>query len=120
MSTTDSDGTLLRVVVLVLAVLLLVPVLMMVSAVPMMGMMGWGWSGGMMGPGGASPLWGLGMLLVWVLVLGAIGYVVYRTVADGALDGGDRAMEELRVAYARGDLSEEEFERRRDALERPE
>ncbi|MDX1745132.1 MAG: hypothetical protein R3324_04280, partial [Halobacteriales archaeon] len=72
---TTSDGW-LRIVLIVIAVILLFPMLMMVFAVPMMGMMGWWWGGGM--AGGLSPLWGVGMMLVWLVVLVGIGYLLYR------------------------------------------
>lgn len=111
----SSDG-LLRIIVVILGVLVLFPLLMMVFAMPMMGMMGWWWGDGM--AGGLSPLWGLGMMLIWLVVLVGIGYLLYRGLVgktgSGALS--DPALEELRVAYARGDLSEEEFEERRAKL----
>ena len=112
--TTDDD--LLRIVLIILAVIILFPLLMMVFAVPMMGMMGWWWGGGM--AGGLSPLWGIGMLIVWLVVLVGIGYLVYRGVVGrvGPSVAADPALEELRLAYARGDLSEEEFEERRSKL----
>lgn len=112
-----SDG-LLRIVLIVLAVIVLFPLLLMVFAMPMMGMMGWGWGGGM--AGGLSPLWGIGMTLVWLVVLIAIGYLLYRGLIGGvgSTMTNDRALEELRVAYARGELSDEEFEERRATLSR--
>jgi putative membrane protein len=111
-----SDG-LLRIVLIVLAVIVLFPLLMMVFA---MGMMGWWWGGGM--AGGLSPLWGIGMMLVWLVVLVGIGYLLYRGLVGGVGSSltSDRALEELRVAYARGDLSDEEFEERRAKLTREE
>lgn len=112
------EQDLLHLVVLVVAIILLVPLLMMVFMMPMMGMMGWWWSDGMMG--GMSPLWGLGMTLVWLLVFVGIGYLFYRWVAGVGKPSAesDRALEELRLAYAKGELSDEEFEQRRDRLER--
>lgn len=105
----------LKIILLaVLAVLLVGPLLLMAFMMPMMGMM-WG-----MGTGGAapiSPLWGMGLMVGSVLVLAGIGYVLYA-LTRGRLGSGDPAIEELRVAYARGDLSEEEFEQRLAALER--
>jgi len=120
MSTDHTSDGLLRIALLALAVIVLVPLLMMLFAMPMMGMMGWWWDGGM--AGGLSPLWGLGMMLVWVLVLGGIGYLLYRAFAGrtGPSTTTDPALEELRMAYARGDLSEEEFEERRAKLSRRE
>jgi len=41
---------------------------------------------------------------------------LYRAIAGS--DDSDRALEELRLAYARGEMSDEEYEQRRDALER--
>lgn len=116
MAATRSDDGLLRIVLVVLAVVLLVPALMMLFAVPMMGMAGW-WGGGMMG-NGVSPLWTVGLTLVWLVVLVGIGYFLYRGLV-GRADAGettDRALEELRLAYARGDLSDEEYEERRERL----
>ncbi|WP_458207902.1 SHOCT domain-containing protein [Haladaptatus sp. NG-SE-30] len=116
MATTDTEDGLLRTVLIVLAVIVLVPMLMMFT-MPIMGMMGW-WGGGMFG-GGFSPLWGIGMMLVWLIVFVGIGYFLYR----GLVGGGDRgritdpALEELRLAYARGELSEQEYEERRERLE---
>jgi putative membrane protein len=116
MDSQRSNDGLLRVVVIVLGILVLFPLLMMVFAMPMMGMMGWWWGDGM--AGGLSPLWGLGMMLVWLVVLLGIGYLLYRGLIGGVRtrSGTDPALEELRLAYARGDLSEEEFEERRAKL----
>jgi putative membrane protein len=108
-----------RIVLVVLAILLLIPLVMMVVAAPIMGMMGV-WGGGM--TGGLAPLWGVGMMLVWLLVLGGIGFLLYRALVgrDGSSWTTDRALEELRLAYARGDRSDEEFEERRAKLSREE
>ncbi|WP_433629905.1 SHOCT domain-containing protein [Halomicrococcus sp. NG-SE-24] len=115
MATRDQTDSVLRVVLVLFALLLLLPVVMMVVAFPMMG----GW---MMGPGygGRTPLWGWAMALVAVLVLLAVGYAVYRLLAGGESGGlrADPALEELRMAYARGDISEEEFESRQRRLRR--
>lgn len=72
--------------------------------------------------GEASPLWGFGVIFVWLVVLFAIGYLVYRSSGVGKKPGGvsDPALQELRLAYARGDISEEEFEERRSRLQREE
>lgn len=114
MSTTRTSEGLLRIVVVVLGVLVLLPLLMMVFAVPMM--MWWG--SGMMH--GVSPLWGFGMLLVWLVVLVAIGYLVYRLLVGASASESNPALEELRMAYARGDLTDEEFEERRQNLQQNE
>jgi putative membrane protein len=54
-------------------------------------------------------------LLFLAVVVGA-GYLAYRALTDGD-DATDPAMEELRTAYARGEIDDEEFERRRERLE---
>jgi putative membrane protein len=112
--TTRSNNSLFRIIVIVVAVLLLVPLLMMFSF-PMMGMMRW-W--GSAGPSiGLSPFWGIGMMLLFLLVLVGIGYFLYKSVTGEVLNEKDRALEELRITYARGDISQEEFQKRRDLLE---
>lgn len=112
-----TENDLLRVVLAVLAVIVLAPVLMMLFMMPMMGM--WGGplvDGGMM-TSGATWLWAL-MWLVPLAVVVGIGYLVYRVVRPASGGGTDPAVEELRLAYARGDLTDEEFEERRDRLRR--
>lgn len=117
MSTPRADRSRwLRVLLIVVALVLLAPLLMMFFMMPMMGMMGW-WFGGAPGTGiGMSPVWGIGMMLVFLLVLLGIGYLVYRAFTRGSLSSNDPALEELRLAYARGELSQEEFEQRREDL----
>ncbi|WP_227356058.1 SHOCT domain-containing protein [Haladaptatus salinisoli] len=117
MARTETDSV-LRTVLIVLAFILLFPMLMMVFAVPMMGMMGW-W-GGAGAQVGISPLWGVGMMLLFLLILAGLGYLLFKSIADGSLSSQDRALEELRVAYARGELTDDEYEQRRDALRRSE
>jgi putative membrane protein len=70
---------------------------------------GWGLFGGTMG------LWGLlwmGLLLAIPLYL---VYAVLRRADDGE---SERPLSVLRERYARGKLNDEEFERRREQLER--
>lgn len=110
----SSDGLVL--VVLVVLVVVLVPLVMMALMLPTMGMVGWWWGDGAMGPGHV-PLWGLGVMLLWLAVPVGIGYVLYRgLVRRDDRRAADPAVEELRLAYARGDLSEQEFEDRLDRL----
>lgn len=112
-----SDRRSLTVVVLVvLAVLLLWPALMMLGFGGM-GMMRYGGYGGMMGPYGASGYgWvGLGVQVVFpFLVLGG-GYFLARRLLDQR-EARNPALEELRRAYARGELTDEEYETRRTKL----
>lgn len=79
-----------------------------------------GATGGMMG-GGMDGFGGFGMfgggLFLWPLVLLGIGLILaYSLRSDGDKD--DVALAELRDRYARGELSEEEFETRRVQLYR--
>lgn len=120
MATYRSGDSLVQVVLLVLGIIILLPLLMMVFVMPMMGMMGMGWWGMGQFGGGFSPWWGVGMMLVWFVVLLGIGYLIYRAVTHGHITNRDGALEELRHTYARGELSDEEFERRRERLERTE
>lgn len=100
--------------VALLAVLVLLPILFMGLAMPMMG---FGWGAGHMwndGAWGGGALWLLMWLVVLIVLIG-FAYVLFRGLS-GAQNRSDRAMEELRTAYARGDLSDEEFENRRERL----
>jgi putative membrane protein len=90
------------------------------------GMMGYGsmmggmWSGGMWGDGTMSGWMFIVGIVMQLLFLAAIvggGYLIYRAVT-GDSSGSDQALEELRLAYACGELTDEEYEQRREALER--
>lgn len=105
-------------VLVLLAAVVAIPMLVMVLGFG--GMMGYS---GMMGPYDGTVGWWpfVGMLvpLVVLLVLVGGGYLLLqRTAADAPAR--DPAMEELRAAYARGELTDEEFETRRERLERSE
>jgi putative membrane protein len=108
---TNTD-TLLRTVLLVIAALFALPLVMMLVAAPFVGGMHAGtWDGGMStGTGG----W-VAMMLLPLLFLFVIGYGGYRLLQGG--EETDAAIEELRRAYARGELSDEEYETRRQRLE---
>lgn len=118
------SDSLLRLVLIVVALVVLLPFLLMALMMPMMGFMG-GWGGmmgswgGMMGGTGYG-IWGWGMMLLWFLVLAGVGYVVYRAISRTAPASTDAALEELRLQYARGELTDEEFEERRARLSRNE
>lgn len=115
MSRGYQNESLLKIVLVIIAVILLLPLLMMAFAMPMMSMMGW-WGGG--GPGGGfAPMWGIGMMVLFLAVLIGIGYFLYRSLIGQQITR-DPAFEELRLAYARGELSDEEYEQRRERLDR--
>lgn len=113
MTTADQNGSFIRTAFIVLAIILLIPVVMMLVAFPLMG----GW---MMGPGyggQVTPIWGWVIMLIPLIILIGGGYLLYRAFARDDV-GTDPALEELRLVYARGELSEEEFETRRSRLQR--
>ena len=116
MSTGDP---LARTLLIIVAVILLLPLLMMVLMMPLMGMWGGGhmWNGGMWDGTGATWMWLLMWLVPLLILLGA-GYLLYGAISDSGGRRTDPAIEELRAAYARGELSDEEFEQRRERLDR--
>lgn len=113
-----ANDSLVRTLLLVLVAIVLLPMLLMTIAMPMMGLWGGGhmWNGGMWNGTGAGWI-GLLFWLVFLVVLVAVLYGLYGALRDAGGDG-DRAREELRLAYARGELSDEEYETRRERLER--
>ncbi|WP_254274390.1 SHOCT domain-containing protein [Haloarcula marina] len=103
------------IVLLILGAIIVLPLLTM--GIGFGGMMGYG---GMMGGYGTTsgwwPLVGMLVQLVFLLVLLGGGYRLFRRMTDSQ-SSRNPAMEELRMAYARGDLTDEEFEARRNKLE---
>jgi putative membrane protein len=70
---------------------------------------GWGLFGGTMG------LWGL----LWMGLLIAVPlYIVYALLDQDSGGNDERSLSVLRERYARGELSDDEFDRRRKQLER--
>lgn len=123
MSTSDP---LVRSLLLIIAVIVLLPVLMMAVMMPMIGMWGGGhmwnggmWNGGMWDGTGATWMW-IGMWVIVLAIIVGIGYLLYRAVQSPTSSETDPAIEELRNAYARGEISDEEFEKRRERLQREE
>ncbi|MFC7020146.1 MULTISPECIES: SHOCT domain-containing protein [Haloarcula] len=124
MSTDRSDRRLVTLLLVVLGALVVLPLFGM--GFGMMGygsMMGGMWGGGMWNGGmwnsGTAPGWmlfvGLVMPLLFLLLLVGAVYLVYRLLTDDDGSGQDAAIDELRTAYARGDLTDAEYE---DRLER--
>ena len=68
----------------------------------------------MWGDGGLH--WGW-MVLVWVVVVGVVVWAVVRITATTARRGGT-AQDILDERYARGEIDDEEYERRRRSLMR--
>jgi putative membrane protein len=109
-------SSLVRAALVVVAIVFGLPLLTMLFAVPMLGM--WAVGGGHMWGGATGAPEFLVVLLLLVpllLVLLAVAYVA-RSLSRDAGGAADPALDELRRAYARGDLTDEEFERRRERL----
>ena len=79
--------------------------------------------GGMMGPGLAFGFGGLLMMVFWVLVIGGIVLLIVWAVGQGgrAAPGGarreDAALDILKQRYARGEITQEQFDQMRRDLE---
>ncbi|MEF8781591.1 MAG: SHOCT domain-containing protein [Haloarculaceae archaeon] len=119
--TPDSTDTRLATLALVaLGALVALPfVFMTVGTMGFGPMMGGTWGHGMWGDGAAPgwmPVVGAVMQLLVLAALLGVGYLFYRAIA-GSDEDSDRALEELRLAYAQGELSDEEYENRRQRLE---
>ena len=102
------------IVLLVVLGLLAVPFLLG----PMTGLFGWGHMGTTGSWGHMSGTgWGLGWLFalaVPLLLVAVVGYLVVAALGSGDRDSpDDEALAELRAAYARGEIDDEEFENRR-------
>jgi len=107
------------ILLLILGAIILLPLLTM--GMGFGGMMGYG---GMVGYGGTTSGWWPFVRMLFsrsssLLILLGGGYLVFRRMSETQTSQ-DPAMEELRTAYARGDLTDEEFEARRERLERSE
>ncbi|MFD1599151.1 SHOCT domain-containing protein [Halobellus rarus] len=128
MPETDTMRWLVGGLVAVGALLFVAPILFGMGGGAMGSGMWGGTTGGMWGPmhdgwmgrgtaGGAGGWWVVALLwrLLLVAALVAGGYLLYRAASGD--ERSDSAIDELRSAYARGDLSEEEYDRRRERLE---
>lgn len=116
MATTTTDRRLVTIVLVALAVLLLLPFGLM--GVGMFGMgptMGGMWGGGTLP--GWYPLLAAAIQLLFLVGLAGALYLAVRLLAQSG-DDTDEALDALRTAYARGDLTDEEYEHRKDVLER--
>ncbi|WP_123538584.1 SHOCT domain-containing protein [Halosimplex salinum] len=121
MATDTTVRQLVWFVLVIVAVLVLLPAFAMGFGV--MGMspaMGGDWGHGMWGASGGAMGWlfvvGAGLQLLFLALLVGLGYLGYKAMTSTS-GSTDPALEELRSAYARGELDDEEFERRRERLE---
>jgi len=77
----------LRLILIVVASILIIPLVLMAVMMPMM------WMVGGMETGGAvsmSPVWGIGMMLVFLLIVLGVGYALYRTLTRQESAAGTR------------------------------
>jgi len=121
MPTNSDDTRLVTLLLVIIGAVFIFPLFFM--GFGMMGfgpMMGGMWGGHMWGDG-TMPGWmftiGIVIQLLFLAALVGGGYLIYRAVTGDGSDS-DQALEELRLAYARGELTDEEYEQRREALER--
>lgn len=121
MASNTIDRKLVWVVLALVAALIVLPAFAMGFGLMGMGpMMGSAWDHGMWGASDGAAGWmfviGLGLQLLFLALLVSAVYLGYKTLtsSDGSTDP---ALEDLRSAYARGELDDEEFERRREKLE---
>ncbi|WP_336360860.1 SHOCT domain-containing protein [Haladaptatus sp. ZSTT2] len=120
MTTTSSQRQLLWVALVILAAFLILPALLMGFGLMGYGpMMGGVWGGGFGMNSGTVPglmvAAGFLMQLLFFVAILAGGYLLVRAVTG--TQGSDRALDELRLAYARGDLTDEEYDERKRRLE---
>lgn len=113
----SSDDAVLRGLLVVVAAIILLPLLIMLFLMPVMGLWGVGhmMDGGVIG--GMVGFWVIPSLVIIGVIIG-FGYLVYRILQQGDESTTDPAIEELRMAYARGELTDEEFEERLERLHR--
>lgn len=72
---------------------------------------------GHMWGGGYGMFGGLMMVLFWALIIGLIVLAVRRFSGQSVSGAGQSAMEVLKERYARGEIDEDEYERRKAKLE---
>jgi len=132
MATNTTDTRLVTIVLVLVGALVVLPTLFMGFGMMGTGPMGGMGHDGMWGSGGGVPGWwplvGLLLQLAFLAAVVGLGYLLYRAVAGSETDtatevrsgatAGDPAIEELRLAYARGEFDEDEYERRRERLQR--
>jgi len=115
MSQTD---TLTQTVLLVLLALIAIPLMMMtIVLMPLMGGFGWAHMSGWMWDGSGGWIGMLLIILIPLVVLFGVGYLIYQSLTAARTETEDDAIAELRQAYARGGISDDEFEMRRERLE---
>lgn len=106
----SSNRSLMRLVLIGVGAFVFVQILMMAIMMPTMGWMMTDEAVSI------SPTWGIVMGAVYFLILLGFGYIIYRAVTKSSQQ--DAALKELRRTYARGELTQEEFEQREEDLKR--
>lgn len=75
------------------------------------------WGGGMMWGGGYGMFGGLMMLVFWGVVIAGIVFLVLWLRGDRPAGKSTDAQEMLRQRFAKGEIDEDEFKRRKAVLE---
>lgn len=82
------------------------------------------WSGYHMTPYGGSGMWsGIGVFIVWILVISIIVFVVVRLsehtgdIKKMREDTSDRPLDILKERYVRGEIDREEFEQKKKDIQ---
>lgn len=120
------DTRLVTILLIIVGAVVIVPMFAMGFGILGVGpMMGGAWDGHM----GDGHMWGGGAMPGWMFILGIVlqllflaaiiggAYLIFRDVDRNESDT-DQALEELRMAYARGQLTDDEYEHRRETLDR--
>ncbi len=105
----NTSDRFLWVILVLVVIFLMAPLLLMFMVIPAMGPE---WMHGEHAAGG----WWFASILVLLFLLVAIGFVFFQLLIRGDGTDEDTALEELRVAYARGELDDEEYEKRYERL----
>lgn len=107
-----SNRDLLWIVVGIIILLVVLPMIMVAFVWPMSGM----WDGGHMWDGDGT---GWAALMAWIIIMAILIGAIILLVRAFRPDQGsqpDPAIEALRLAFARGEISEEEYTDRRESL----
>lgn len=110
-----ADDELFRLLLVIVTVLLLIPFVLMLFMLPVMG-----WMGGWAAAGDGIRSLPFTVTVLWGVVLVGVAGVLYMLYSAISRESRDRAIEEARLAYARGEISRDEFQERVELLEREE
>lgn len=76
-----------------------------------------GFGGNGIGFGGHMMGFGIINLLVYAIIIGVVVYALVYVFKRSGLSKGNEALEKLKMMYVDGEISEEEFEKRKKIIE---